>query len=200
MSDEQQHDIDDDPNGGAIMPSAMAQPEQAAPSMAVAGTGPRIERSIKAVLLPDRYGRAGFRVWLWIDCPSGLMDDAVLGNAPDSPDYSDITRKLELLQTREQAGEDVTVEQEALERETDDRRQAWRDGIAAAQERRLSALRQIVVKHNDWVMWNGTPYPPADSDDFWRAIPDELAAAIIVIMRKEANRLPSGLARAASRR
>lgn len=195
MSDEQQHDIDDDPNGGAVMPSA-----QAAPTMAAGGSGPRMERSIKAVLLPDRYGRAGFRVWLWIDCPSGLMDDAVLANAPDAPTYDDITRKLELLQTREQAGEDVSAEQEALDAETDARRQTWRDGIADAQERRLTALRQIVVKHNDWVMWDGTPYPPADSDDFWRAIPDELAAAIIVIMRKEANRLPSGLARAASRR
>jgi len=68
-----------------------------------------------------------------------------------------------------------------------------------------AALRQIVLEHNGWTDFGGNPYPPCDqaevpaADDqpavpgFWEAIPDELAAAILVLVRIEAGKLAVSL-------
>jgi len=66
-------------------------------------------------------------------------------------------------------------------------------------ERLEGALRQLVVGHNDWCAEDGTPLPPSSTAEFWAAIPDELAAALLALMVREENVLPNSIL-AASRR
>lgn len=61
------------------------------------------------------------------------------------------------------------------------------------QARMQSALRQMVVEHNNWCDSEGAPFPVANSDAFWEALPDELAAAIIVLLSAEVGKLAASL-------
>lgn len=54
---------------------------------------------------------------------------------------------------------------------------------------RKQALSKMVVAHNGWLDYDGTPFPPADNPTFWDAIPDELAAALIALVNREAGKL-----------
>lgn len=58
---------------------------------------------------------------------------------------------------------------------------------------RKRALGQMVVAHNGWVDYDGTEFPPADEPAFWDAIPDELAAALIALVNREAGKLAFNL-------
>jgi hypothetical protein len=75
------------------------------------------------------------------------------------------------------------------------------------------ALLQIVLEHNGWTDFEGEPFPAANDpgevctvehpegeacpgmlrDGFWEAIPDELAAAVIVLVRLESGKLATSL-------
>lgn len=56
------------------------------------------------------------------------------------------------------------------------------------------ALRQIVLEHNGWLDFEGTPYPPASDPGFWDALSQELAGVILVMALMEPRRLPKDLA------
>lgn len=56
-------------------------------------------------------------------------------------------------------------------------------------DRRKRALGSMIVAVNDWVDYDGTPFPPADEPAFWDRIPDELAAALIALVNREAGKL-----------
>jgi len=75
------------------------------------------------------------------------------------------------------------------------------------------ALLQIVVDHNGWVSFDGTPYPPASDagevctkehpegeecpgvirPGFWEVISDELAGALIMLTSNEQGKLATSL-------
>lgn len=52
-------------------------------------------------------------------------------------------------------------------------------------------LGKIVLAHDGWLDEEGMPYPPANTPEFWKSIPNELAAAIITLVRLEATNLPN---------
>lgn len=76
-----------------------------------------------------------------------------------------------------------------------------------------AALLQIVLEHNGWTDFDGEPFPAASDagevctaehpegepcpgvirPGFWEAIPDELAAAVIVLARLESGKLATSL-------
>ena len=66
-------------------------------------------------------------------------------------------------------------------------------------ERIVAVLRQIVLEHNGWLDVDGTAFPAASSLEFWDAIPDELAAAVIILMREQVGKLASSLATRSAR-
>ena len=57
----------------------------------------------------------------------------------------------------------------------------------------VAVLRQIVLEHNDWRDYDGAPFPPASTAEFWAAIPDELAAAVIILLREQVGKLAASL-------
>jgi hypothetical protein len=57
----------------------------------------------------------------------------------------------------------------------------------------LPALMRIILEHNHWRDEQGDEYPAANTEDFWRAIPDELAAALITLFQMEALALPNSM-------
>jgi hypothetical protein len=66
--------------------------------------------------------------------------------------------------------------------------------IQSRDEARMSeALRQLVTAHNGWLDFDGEPYPPADTDEFWTAIPNELAALVILTIERGAFSLPNSV-------
>lgn len=67
------------------------------------------------------------------------------------------------------------------------------------QERMAAALGRIVLEHNGWCDEETRPYPPASERAFWEAIPDELAAVLLVLVRQESLKLPKSLALAMRR-
>jgi len=70
------------------------------------------------------------------------------------------------------------------------------DEINSGDNDRVSAaLCRIVLEHNGWYDEDGQPYPPASTAAFWDAIPTELAALIVIVIQREATRLPNSLLR-----
>lgn len=67
--------------------------------------------------------------------------------------------------------------------------------LASGEAARVSAaVRQIVIAHNGWIGEDGEPYPvEIDSDEFWKAIPDELAAVLGVLVLTAKFILPKSL-------
>ncbi len=65
-------------------------------------------------------------------------------------------------------------------------------------DRLRAALVQIIVEHNGWLNDEGQPYSPASDPRFWDEIPDELAAVLIVLVRRASTKLPNSLLRASS--
>ena len=71
------------------------------------------------------------------------------------------------------------------------RKGLWSDDTAELQ----AALLEVVREHNGWGDEEGNPYPAAGTAEFWDALPNELAATVIVLARHEAPRvLPFSLA------
>lgn len=60
-------------------------------------------------------------------------------------------------------------------------------------ERAKTALKKIVLEHNGWGDIEGNEFPEAQTDEFWEAIPNELAAAVITLVQMEATKLPNYL-------
>lgn len=161
--------------------------------------GPRLPQRIRTLRLPDEYGDAGFEVSVWVNCPSRLVDDALMAAAPQAPTYADLEERARMLQIREQSGDDVADQFAALDEETASRLNEFRAGVKEAEKRRLEALSKIVLSHNGWCDEDGTPYPPASEPRFWEEIPTELAAAIMILLRREAAKLPNSLMRTGRR-
>jgi hypothetical protein len=59
----------------------------------------------------------------------------------------------------------------------------------------LAAANEIFIAHNGWCDFNGKPYPSIGTDEFWAEIPNELAATMLALVRKEAAELPNSLLR-----
>jgi hypothetical protein len=71
-------------------------------------------------------------------------------------------------------------------------RRSLLDELASGDNERVGqALRQIVLEHNGWCDEDGQAYPPASSQEFWDAIPTELATIVVVLIRRESQRLPN---------
>jgi hypothetical protein len=63
------------------------------------------------------------------------------------------------------------------------------------QDRMRAALGLIVVEHNGWLDQDGNLLPGASDPAFWDALPDELAAAMIVLVTERTSRLPNSMRR-----
>lgn len=58
------------------------------------------------------------------------------------------------------------------------------DVLTEISNRQRAALGAMVIEHNGWLDFDGTPLPPAsDVDEFWSAISTELAAAVIALLK-----------------
>lgn len=57
----------------------------------------------------------------------------------------------------------------------------------------LAAANQIFIDNNGWCDDEGQPYPAMHTQDFWDAIPNELAATMIAVLRNEVGKLPNSL-------
>lgn len=67
--------------------------------------------------------------------------------------------------------------------------------------RRTRALGRMILEHNGWRDEDDKPYPPANEPDrFWAAIPTELAASMMALIRAEVGKLPNSLAPQTRRR
>lgn len=75
----------------------------------------------------------------------------------------------------------------------------WADVQSRDEERIGAALRQLIRGHNGWQDFDGQPYPPADTAEFWGAIPTELAALIILTIERGAFDLPNSIRGSATR-
>lgn len=60
-------------------------------------------------------------------------------------------------------------------------------------QRRLDALWQIFPEHNGWRDYDGTPFPPANTREFWEMIPTELAVTLIALANEVQQQLPNSL-------
>lgn len=58
-----------------------------------------------------------------------------------------------------------------------------------------AAMGKIVLEHNGWQDFDGTPYPPPDTVAFWQHIPNELARTIGALIRRESEVLPNSVLR-----
>ena len=70
----------------------------------------------------------------------------------------------------------------------------WSELQTGNEERARAALSQIVLEHNNWLDFDGEPFPAANEPDFWEAIPTELAALILVAVQQEIQSLPNSIA------
>lgn len=61
------------------------------------------------------------------------------------------------------------------------------------------AFRQVVLEHNGWPDPDGVPMPPATDPAFWDALPNELAALVVVLARQAPYQLPNSLSRSRTR-
>lgn len=59
---------------------------------------------------------------------------------------------------------------------------------------RIDALSKIVIGHNNWLDYDGRPFPSPSEAKFWEEIPTELAACVIASVQNEMARLPNSLA------
>lgn len=55
-------------------------------------------------------------------------------------------------------------------------------------------LLRAMVSHNGWLDENGEPYPPASTEEFWTAIPGEVAAMLDQMAGEALSELPNFLA------
>lgn len=69
-----------------------------------------------------------------------------------------------------------------------------RAGEGGNEEQVVDALKQIVLEHNGWLDFDGQPYPPANTSEFWEEVPTELAACVIAATQAEQTKLPNSLA------
>lgn len=170
---------------------------QDTPSPTPIKSGPRLPLKTKWFTMPDEYGTAGFRVYMRTNCSAELVDDALRASAPMPPDFKDLETKARIVEEKAKQNEDFDDrELDDIDRETLERVQEFRRGQEDADERRYTALGKIVLQHNGWCDEDGNAYPPASEvKAFWKAIPDELAGAIMVILRREQGRLPSSMMR-----
>ena len=165
------------------------------------GAPKRLPIKTRTLRLPDEYGAAGMTVKVRTNVASGLMDDALGAHAPTPPDFKDLEQRAAELERREKAGEDIDsgwydeIDEEQRERLVD-----FRTKQDESEKRRLDALTRIVLEHNNWVDEDDNPYPQANTHAFWQAIPTELASAILVLVRREASRLPNAMMRTGSKR
>jgi hypothetical protein len=190
LTEERTDEIEDGVASNGSAPVAMQPPSS---------PGVKIPRDFKWVRMPERYGDAGLKIRLWVNARSSLVDDALMAASPTVPTYADLERQARALDEREKNGEDVEDELRAIDEETASRLQTYRAGVEEAKARRLKALHLLVTEHNGWVDYEDRPLPLASDDTFWQEIPDDLAAAIMITLRREAAKLPSSMMRTGRR-
>lgn len=70
----------------------------------------------------------------------------------------------------------------------------WADINSGNEKKAVEALQQVVLEHNGWLDFDSNLYPPADTPEFWQAIPTELAACVLVSTQTEMQKVPNSLA------
>jgi hypothetical protein len=66
---------------------------------------------------------------------------------------------------------------------------------SGTEEEKSETLRRIVVAHNGWLDDEGEPFPPADSPDFYKQLPQELATLILYSIMEAMQSFPNSLLR-----
>lgn len=62
---------------------------------------------------------------------------------------------------------------------------------APTQADQAALLGTVVLEHNGWQDFDGVVYPQPGAREFWDEIPDELAAAVVALLRRERDALPN---------
>lgn len=66
-------------------------------------------------------------------------------------------------------------------------------GAETTEARKLQILHEVILEHNGWCDEQGQPYPPAESDAFWRVISEELGGVLIALLIDEPSNAPLAL-------
>lgn len=138
-------------------------------------TGPQIQRRLETMRLPTPYDE--FEFVCWANAPASLWQKVL---------------------TPAQGATDELVEAElfpvALEQATRDEIKAAEKAIIDRQERDLmDTLGKIIISHNGWVDYDGTPLPPPSEPGFYAKIPTEVLGAMIALMQENQKKLPGSL-------
>jgi ribosomal protein S10 len=64
-------------------------------------------------------------------------------------------------------------------------------GVDATAEQQREALQQIVLEHNGWLDEDGKPYPAADDDGFYEALPRRLILRLVRTIGAARDTLPN---------
>lgn len=137
--------------------------------------GPQIQRRLETMRLPEPYD--GFEFVAWANAPASLWQKILAPPQGATDELVEI--ELEPL-TLDMATRDEIKEAEAR--------------VIARQERALmKALGTLIVSHNGWVDYDGTPLPPPSEPAFYEQIPTELLGAMIALMQENQKKLPGSL-------
>jgi hypothetical protein len=139
-------------------------PSSPMPVVPPAPSGPRDKQRIVWLELPEPY--EGVRIQAWINPPNHLMTTVSAGGQRAT---------LAALQALPDSA-DHDAERERLQ--------------AQAAEERYAILSRIVLAHNGWEDYDGCPYPPANTREFWDAISTEAAMLIFAVLTDEATKAP----------
>jgi hypothetical protein len=69
----------------------------------------------------------------------------------------------------------------------------YRDVYSGDTDTALAALVQLMPEHNGWRDFEGKPYPPANTPEFWLEIPNELYNVLLIALDAARHRLPNSL-------
>lgn len=76
----------------------------------------------------------------------------------------------------------------------------FNDDLTSRDSARMRAmLMQVILEHNGWCDSDGVPLAQPGEPKFWDDVPDELAAAVIVLLQEQVGKLASSLSTRSAR-
>jgi hypothetical protein len=132
---------------------------------------PQLQKRVGTIKLDGDYAGLEFEAWL---------------NAPTRA-WMTINNPVPAITDEEVEAELGTPVAEADEGDVG----AARNAIAQRNDKKLLAtLQSIILSHNGWRDFDGTPFPPADTEAFYEAIPTELLATMLMMLQEAQQQYP----------
>lgn len=128
----------------------------------------RMQRRIVTLALGGDY--PDFHVTAWVNFPQSLTKE-MQRTARD--------------EQRKQRARRAQMERDEFDFEEEDEIEDTSANSALA-----GAMKRIIIAH-DWVDFDGQPYPPADTDEFYEAVPTDLLLVAWRKIQAEVGKLPT---------